>query len=187
MSKAFDGTVTAAQALATVTQERYQIELQLAQQLADAVKTTSTMFEDSIRSVKLDVLDAPGKYDFYDKESARYRDVLMTLTDPAMIQEYAGRLNSNIMAAWGVLTDEQKKDTSDKFVKLLEDSDQLALSRYAAVKETTKSDNEQLKADIAAAVSAAVSKIAAAASIPQKVEVSVAIPGIASVSEVVAY
>jgi thiamine monophosphate kinase len=91
------------------------------------------------------------------------------------------------MAAWGVLTDEQKKDTSDKFVKLLEDSDQLALSRYAAIKETTKSDNEQLKADIAAAVSAAVSKIAAAASIPQKVEVSVAIPGIASVSEVVAY
>ena len=187
MSKAFDGTVTAAQALATVTQERYQIELQLAQQLADAVKTTSTMFEDSIRSVKLDVLDAPGKYDFYDKESARYRDVLMTLTDPAMIQEYADRLNSSIMAAWGILTDEQKKDTSDKFVKLLEDSDQLALSRYAAVKETTKSDNEQLKADIAAAVSAAVSKIATAASIPQKVEVSVAIPGIASVSEVVAY
>lgn len=176
-AKAFDGSTASVNALLQATQQRYEIELQLAQQVADSLKSTSDMFGDSARSVRLSVLDNQGKYGFYNDEVQKYSDILGTLSDPAAIAEYAKKLNDSIMSAWGVLEPDQQQGSADRFIALLDQADALAQSRYQAVETSAKTDREALSVAIATAIDEAMARaatsIAAAASVPQPVSVTV--------------
>jgi len=176
-ASAYDGSSASIKTLMDLTNQRYSMELQLAAQLADAVKSTSTMFGDSKRNIQLSVLGDQGKYDFYNKEVQKYSDVLSTLTDPTMISEYASKLNSSIMSAWGVLDAGQQGASSQKFLDLLDNADKLAQERYEAVKTTVAADNTAMQKAItdaiAVAMTAAAQQIAVANSVPTPVNVTV--------------
>lgn len=186
---AYDGSSASIKTLMDLTNQRYSMEMQLAAQLADAVKSTSTMFGDSKRNIQLSVLGDQGKYDFYNKEVQKYSDVLATLTDPQLISEYASKLNGSIMSAWGVLDSGQQGASSQKFLDLLDNADKLAQERFEAVKTTVAADNTAMQKAIsdaiAVAMTAAAQQIAAAASIPTPVAVTVDVTGLGQSSEVV--
>jgi hypothetical protein len=135
--------------------------------LEDAMQATSTMFETSIRTINLDMLDTEGKYNFLDGEAARYRDVLSTLSDPTLIAEYAGRLNDSIMQAWGLLDEGQRQSTGDEYIALLEAADDLAMTRYEAARDAaiqTARDNADMMATaVRTAVTEAMSAVVGAA------------------------
>jgi hypothetical protein len=103
--------------------------------LENAMQATSTMFESSIRTINMDMLDNEGKYNYLDGEAARYRDVLSTLSDPTLIAEYAGRLNDSIMQAWGLLDEGHLQSSGDEYIALLEAADELAMTRYEASRD----------------------------------------------------
>lgn len=186
---AYDGSSASIKTLMDLTNQRYSMELQLAAQLADAVKSTSSMFGDSKRNIQLSVLGDQGKYDFYNKEVQKYSDVLATLTDPQLISEYAGKLNGSIMSAWGVLDAGQQGASSQRFLDLLDNADKLAQERFEAVKTTVAADNTAMQKAIsdaiAVAMTAAAQQIAAAASIPTPVAVTVDVTGLGQSNEVV--
>jgi hypothetical protein len=135
--------------------------------LEDAMRATSTMFESSIRTINMDMLDNEGKYNYLDGEAARYRDVLSTLSDPTLIAEYAGRLNDSIMQAWGLLDEGQRQSSGDEYIALLEAADDLAMTRYEAARDAaiqTARDNADMMATaVRTAVTEAMSAVVGAA------------------------
>lgn len=150
-------------------------------QLAEVKTGIDATFAGSIRSVKLDVLDNAGKYDFYDKEAARYRDVLSSLTDAEMIKDYSAKLNESIMASWGVLDATQKGASADQYVKLLEDSQKLADERLAQASKDAADQRMAWAASVGEAINNAMllaaDRIAASASIPQQMNLNVNVNG----------
>lgn len=162
----FDGSAAATATLAQLTQARYQTELQLAQQLAESMASTHSSFESSIRSIQLAVMTDQQKYDFFDQEADTYRDVLATLTDPASITDYAGKLRESLMAGFNVLDTEQQKSEAPDFITLMQEADALAQERYAAAQQVIIDErhtaNAELNAAIQSAVDAAMERAAAA-------------------------
>jgi hypothetical protein len=124
--------------------------------LENAMNATSTMFETSIRTINLDMLDTEGKYNFLDGEAERYRDVLASLSDPTLIAEYAGRLNDSIMQAWGLLDEGQRQSSGDEYIALLEAADELAMTRYEASRDAAIAQAKENADVVAAAVKVAV-------------------------------
>jgi hypothetical protein len=177
LAAASDGSLGSLQQLGTAMQARYATELQLVQQIQTAMGSTAALFGDSIRSVQLSVLDDQGKYDFFDREAARLRDTLATLTDPELITQYAQRLNTSIMSGYGVLDADQQRASADSFITLLEQGEQLAQERYEASQQSIVDNQRALNTEIVTLIDAAMGRaataIAAAGSIPQRVDVGV--------------
>ncbi len=188
-ASAYNGSTASISALAAATTQRYQIELQLARQIADSLKTTSAAYAQSRETVQLAGLDAAGKYDYYDQQAAKYRDVLSTLTDPTAIADYSGKLNSAIMAGWGTMDATQQAENKARYLALLDQADQLSADRYKAAQDAVKADNTQLRADIASAIdtamTAAADKIAQANATPTPVDVTVHVVGSSGASAAV--
>lgn len=132
--------------------------------IAQSAAGTSSMFGNSIRSVKLDVLDDAGKYAFLDDEAARYRDVLASLSDANLIAQYSDKLNGTIMQAWGLLDAPQRQSRADEYVKLLEQADQLALSRYDVARDNVTEQAKEIAAAVKEAVREAMQESVAASS-----------------------
>jgi uncharacterized protein YoxC len=136
MATGFNATVASVNELGLATQAMYASQLELVKQIADATKQSATSFAASKRTLKLDTLDNQGKYNFFSNEADTYRDVLKTLSDPKAISEYADKLNSAIMSAWGVLDAGQKASNLDAFLTELNSADTLVGGRYSAASTT---------------------------------------------------
>ena len=161
-----------------------------AAKIAEIKTSTNQMFSDSIRSIKLDVLDNQGKYAFYDQEAARYRDVLASLTDAALIQQYAQKLDATYTASWGVLDDTQRQASVDKYEKLFAEAQQLTDDRLAAAEQSAADERMKWAEAVGAAINQSMDQAAAkiAAAIPARIDVGVNVSGnLAAQSEVVAY
>ena len=159
-------------------------------QIADIRAASSQMFVDSARSIRLDVLDNQGKYDFFKQEVERYRDVMMSLTDATLIQDYAAKINQTLMASWGVLDDTQKQASVDKYEKLFAEADQLTSDRLAQAEQVAADERLKWAESVGTAINQAMDRAAAkiAAAVPQRIEVGVNVSGnVAASSEVVAY
>jgi len=159
-------------------------------QIADIRAASSQMFVDSARSIRLDVLDNQGKYDFFKQEVERYRDVMMSLTDASLIQDYAAKINQTLMASWGVLDDTQKQASVDKYEKLFAEADQLTSDRLAQAEQVAADERLKWAESVGTAINQAMDRAAAkiAAAVPQRIEVGVNVSGnVAASSEVVAY
>ena len=159
-------------------------------QIADIRAASSQMFADSARSIRLDVLDNQGKYDFFKQEVERYRDVMMSLTDATLIQDYAAKINQTLMASWGVLDDTQKQASVDKYEKLFAEADQLTSDRLAQAEQVAADERLKWAESVGTAINQAMDRAAAkiAAAVPQRIEVGVNVTGsVAASSEVVAY
>jgi hypothetical protein len=170
-----DGSLSSMQALSVANQARYAQELQLVQQIQTAMETTSGMFGDSIRNIQLSVLDDAGKYNFFDKEAARYRDMLASVTDPQLISDYAAKLNNSIMSGYGVLNPEQQQAKADEYIALIQQADELSRSRFDVAQTEIINSQQAFQDTVAAAVTNAVQQIAAAAAVPQQVQVGIRI------------
>lgn len=171
-------------------QQAEQAFQDVAAQIAEIKTSTHQMFSDSVRSIKLDVLDNQGKYAFYDQEAARYRDVLASLTDAALIQQYAQKLDAAYTASWGVLDDTQKQASVDKYEKLFAEAQQLTDDRLAAAEQSAADERMKWAEAVGAAINQSMDQAAAkiAAAIPARIDVGVNVSGnLAAQSEVVAY
>jgi len=112
---AFDGSTASAQRLAQAAQARYQTELQLVQQIQQAMQAGSAMFNESIRGIRYGLLDNAGKYQFLDDEASRYDAMMRSVTDPQLIADYAAKLNQTLLAAWNLLDPTQQAAKVDEF------------------------------------------------------------------------
>lgn len=186
----FAGVASAVTNFLPAMQQAEQAFQAVAAQIAEIKTSTGQMFSDSMRSIKLDTLDNQGKYAFFDQEAARYRDVLSSLTDASLIQDYAQKLNETLMASWGVLDDTQKQASVDKYEKLFADAQKLTDDRLAQAQQNAADDRMKWAEAVGSAINASMDRAASAiaAAIPARIDVGVNVSGnLAASSEVVAY
>lgn len=112
----------------------------------------ANLFAGSIRNIKFGVLDDPGKYEFLDKEANRFRDVLASLSDVTLIQDYAAKLNDTINTAFNILSPEQQALYAEDFITRLESASQLTQDRLLVANESRDKIFEQLPDKIEQAV-----------------------------------
>ncbi len=183
-----DGSAASMQTLGALMQSRYAQELQLVRQIQDAMSGTTDMFAASIRDIQLSVLDSPARYEFFDKEAARYRDLLSSVTDPELVSQYATKLNNAIQSGWGVLDEDQKKAKASEFVAILEQADALAQDRYLASQEAVMAERREeaavLATQLADVMATASSQLSQAIATPQQVHVAVTVEGSPASAEV---
>lgn len=106
--------------------------LQNAIGLQEIAAGSANSFADAIRNIRYGVLDDPGKYEFLDKEAQKQRDVLASLSDVGLIQDYSERLKETIVAAFGLLSPEEQAARNEDFVRKLEEAATLTQERLAA-------------------------------------------------------
>jgi hypothetical protein len=159
LTTAFDGSLESLQELSSNSISMYQEQLQLVQSIRSASESVSATFQDSIRTIKLDMLQTPDKkYDFFDNEAQKFRDILSTLTDPTAIALYSGKLNSSIMAGYGTLDDTQKQTTGKDFISLIDAAETLTMGRFNSAQAAVQSSYDTLASKIEAAITKAVSE-----------------------------
>jgi hypothetical protein len=100
-----------------------------------AAAGSANSFAAAIRDIRYGVLDDPGKYEFLDREAQKQRDILASLSDATLIQDYSERLKESIVAAFGLLDPAEQSARSDDFVKKLEEAATLTQERLAVANE----------------------------------------------------
>lgn len=167
-----------AQSIYDGIQSRYAAEVSLLADINSMIESIGAGFDSSIRSAQLSVLNPEGKYAFLDAESARYNDMLATLTDPALIGDYANRLRSNLDAAWALLDDNQRQTSLPDFLERYQAADDLAVSKLQDARKQVLDDQTKLISDLKTAMtevysqqSAAVQQIVSA--IPERIALDI--------------
>lgn len=153
------------------------------QGIAQTMQDVHNSFAGSIRDIQLGQLDSRGKYEFLDAEIQRYTDVLASLSDPTLIQDYATRLNSLYMDAYNLLDPSQQRGVADEFISRLTQADELAMTRLEAanrdVQERFSALPEEIRTAIVSAMDSVVARISAA--VPRQVAIDVRVDRAAEV------
>lgn len=158
---AWDGSAAAATELANLTQSRYQLELQLAQQIHNALQSTSAMYLATAEEMRYSTLDQAEKYDFLRQKSVALEEAMAAALDPAQIEFLAGQLNENTKAAWALLGEEERKIKIDEYEAYLAEIDALTTERLNAAGATITGEHDgSLPDSITAAIEAAMDRAA---------------------------
>lgn len=169
-----------AQSIYDGLQARYAAEVSLLNDINGMIESIGAGFDSSIRSAQLSVLDSEGKYAFLDAEAARYNDMLATLTDPALIGDYASRLRSNLDAAWALLDDTQRQTSLPDFLERYQAADDLAVSKLADARKQVLDDQTKLIEELKSAMTDVYNQQATAvqqivAAIPERIALDISV------------
>lgn len=166
--KTYDGSITATQQLSAATQARYQTELQLVQQIGQALLSVSALFKGSAESIRFGVLDTAGKDQFLFDKISNLETLLLSASDPAVIQTISQDLNTAVMARFNLLDPAQQSGRAEEFAGFLEYLDQQAQARLnltlaGVTNEHDPNNPQSLATLINSALTDAAAKLAAAA------------------------
>ncbi len=161
LAEAFDGTLAKAQELAQAEATRLQMLQGLLLQIAQISGEIGAMFKQSAEDFRLATMDESQKYAFFDEAAAGAFAELQTATDPQRIRELSAQYNEYLRSAFGLLDEQQKKDTGEQFAKLAENADKLAQERLAAAKEAAVAEAKAFGQEIKIAIVQGMEKVAA--------------------------
>ncbi len=161
LAQAFDGTLAKAQELAQAEATRLQMLQGLLLQIAQISSEIGAMFKQSAADFRLATMDASEQYAFFDQGAAAAFAELQTATDPQRIRELSAQYNQYLRSAFGLLDEQQKKDSGEQFAKLAEDADALAQARLAAAKEAAIAEAKAFGQEIKIAIVQGMEKVAA--------------------------
>jgi hypothetical protein len=161
LARAFDGSLAQAQALAQAESERLQIVQGLLIQIGQISAEISGMFAASAENFRLATMDDSQKYAYFDEQAAGVFAELQAATDPQRIRELAGEYNRLLSASFGLLDEQQQKDTGEQFATLAENANELVQARLAAAREAAIADAKATSTEIKIAILEAMSKVTA--------------------------
>jgi vacuolar-type H+-ATPase subunit H len=148
--------------LGNLTQQRYQAELALVQQIAAAIEQTDKMFGDTIRSITLQTLDTPGKYDFIKKETDSLMERIGVTADPEMLMQMGQQLTSNIAELFNLLDPATQRARLGEYTSYLEDARDVMQEKLAAARKQIEDErNAALSESVATAIQTALQDFAA--------------------------
>jgi hypothetical protein len=163
LSASFDGSLASAQKLGAAVQQQYQMELQLVQQIQQTLANTQAMFGQSIEQVKLSVMDNQHQYEYWSAEADKAKAQLMNAVDPAEIERASQRFNQATMAAYNLLSPDQKAAVANDFATALDEADKAASDRLMAAQDQLIQSHKDIANVIQGALADAANKMQAAA------------------------
>ena len=163
LANGFDGSLSKALELSTLTQSTGQMELALVSQIQQALTATHAMFGATIDQIKMSVLDTAGQYDFLRARADELDKQLSTAFDPQQITQIAGQINAITQQAYGLLDAGQKQTAAPEFIKYLNDVDALTTERLNASQDKIVATHQAMADAIESAMTRVADKMAAAA------------------------
>jgi TP901 family phage tail tape measure protein len=163
----FDGTLASAQQLGAMTQAQYQMELNLIGQIQGMISSSSSMFDSSIKDIKMSVMDDPQKYDFLRTEVDSLYAQLTTAFDPTVISTLSQQINDLTKQAYGMLGDEQKQGAAGEYVTYLEEVGALTEERLNAAQAQIVDQHKAMAQVIEASMQKVADQMMAAAQVQQ--------------------
>lgn len=139
----FDGSLAGAQQLGNLMQQRYQTELQLLAQVDSALNGIGTSFGQAADRFRLDTLTPAQQYDFYDRRAAASLSMIQSLSDPALIKDYADQYLNALTSGWQLLDEQQKSMRLDDYLAALDKGQTAATERLQSVQDGLRQENQK--------------------------------------------
>lgn len=127
-------------AVVTGMQSLRSAAIQLAVQITQVKAAIDSMFSDTMRSISMSTMTKEEQYKFLQDESAQLLMKALTSTDPMEVQRLAEKINSDVMAAWNLLTPEQQAAMKDEQLKQLEETNRVLNARVTEIGATKQDD-----------------------------------------------
>lgn len=129
--RAYDGSESATQRLATATAERYQTELALLAQISAVRINVQDVIGGSIESIRQSVMNPQQLYAHLTGRAETLAGDLLGATDPALIQQLVGQIDALTNQAYGLLGQGSQGIYAPEFIEFLEGVQGTAEQRLA--------------------------------------------------------
>ena len=124
LNAAWDGSADTTHELTAATLQYQQTLQSLLAQIKQIMAQVHQSIEDSIRSIRLQVLpDNKSKYNFLSEEVRSDQAELRTSNDPARIQYLANQIREDTTQAFGLLDAQEQQRRSQEYITFLQDLD----------------------------------------------------------------
>ena len=158
LTASWDGSAESTTAMAGALADFQAATVQMIESIDKAADAMHTMFAATEDSIRMSTMTDEQKYNFLQNQSAALMDQLSTETDPAKIQELAGKINDDINAAWGLLSDDQKQKLSAGFLERLDALDAAVADKMNGLRDVVTEDSDSMMSTIASKMDAIFTK-----------------------------
>jgi len=145
----WDGSAESTTAMAGALADFQLATVQMIQAIDKAADSMHAMFASTEDSIRMSTMTDEQKYNFLQDQSASLMDQLSTETDPAKIQELAGKINSDITDAWNLLSPDQKDKLSKSFLDRLDALDSAVADKMHGLRDVVTEDSGSIMSTIA--------------------------------------
>jgi hypothetical protein len=108
------------------------------------------MFMTTADSIRMSMMTEEERYAFLENRADQNLAALENETDPAKIKELADKINADINAAWGLLSEEQRSILGDEYLARINSLDQRVADKMRALREVVIEDADTVMEDLAA-------------------------------------
>ncbi len=175
LARAYDGSTLATQELAAATQERYQMELALLQQISSVRAGVDSLIGGSVESIRESVMSPEQLYDYLRGQAETLAEQLTSATDPAAIEQLVSKIDTLTSRAYGLVPEDGRAEFAQQFIDFYDGVQASAQSRLDGVEQTvlqTHTDTAQIIQDMmeraSARLEAAAAKQEAAALVTER-------------------
>lgn len=170
--RAYDGSEEATVALAVATQDRYQMELALLQQIAGVRAGIGDLIGGSIENIRQSVMSPDELFGYLTGQAEGLAGQLARATDPAQIERLVQQIDRLTNQAYGLLPDFSREENAQGFIDFLSGVRDQADDRLGRVEDRIQAAHESMSEAIGDSMARA-SKSLLEAAIAQK-EASIA-------------
>lgn len=125
---------------------RYQLELQLIQQIDEAAAAIATRFSSTIDFIRSTQQTDEERYNDLTDRAEALAALLPTLNDPQQILDTAAEIDRLTREAFGLLNPEQQAQVAPEFITFLEDANALAQQALADARDAALQSAEDSRA-----------------------------------------
>jgi hypothetical protein len=152
---AYDGSIESTEELALKIQDRYALELMLVEQIHTALKNISAVIQSQIERIETANLTDKQSYEYYQKKIDDEYARLLTLEDPAEIEQSIMKILDYFSKMVGFLSPEQMEKMGSFLITFLTDLDTLAQTKLGKSLDEITAGNEEVGEDLSAAIGTA--------------------------------
>jgi hypothetical protein len=109
----------------------------------DSISQTTAQ---SVRDIEMSVLSDREKYIYLDTEIENYIDKLSSATLPSEIENLFNKINSDITAAYGLLSEDEQRRLAPQFIDRLYEAESIAQARLSVAEEESDTADTYLEA-----------------------------------------
>jgi hypothetical protein len=159
LASLYDGSTEATQQFMALTEQRYQMEMELLAQVQNALEAVAQSGKDAMRSMTIATLDNPAHYAFLEQEIQGFMDVVASSLDPKAIQEASQHAIADIQEAFGLLSKDEQTARLQEFLDAINRVTGSANARLGSIQETVGNEaNVNLPESIASHIKDALDK-----------------------------
>ncbi|MGE0289690.1 MAG: hypothetical protein AB7I42_25630 [Bradyrhizobium sp.] len=117
--RSYDGGMAATKALATATQERYQMEIALLQQIGSIKLGVQDVLGGSIENIRQSVMSPQALYAYLTSQAQTLAGQIPGATDPTVIQDLVNRIDALTNQAYNLVPDGAQSVYAQQFIDFL--------------------------------------------------------------------